>query len=115
MTMIDDIPRLYTTATIAASATTSSAIDCTRYQLVGFYTPAALTGTAITFTASPDGSTFYTVKEVGGAATYSATVTTSSYYPVQPAVFAGAQHVKLVSGSTEAAARSIVCVLRPVS
>jgi hypothetical protein len=115
MPSIDNIPRLYATATIAASGTTSDAVDCTRYQLVGFYTPAALTGTAITFTASPDNSTFYTVKEVGGAATKSETVTTSSFYPLDPRVFAGLQYVKLVSGSSEASARSITCVLRPVS
>lgn len=115
MSGIDDIPRNYQTATIAASGTTSSTVDCTRYQLVGFFTPAALTGTAITFTASPDNSTFYTVREVGGAAVKSETVTTGSYYPLDPRVFAGLQYVRLVSGSTEASARSIICVLRPVS
>jgi glucose dehydrogenase len=115
MPSIDNIPRLYATATIAASGTTSDAVDCTRNQFVGFYTPASLTGTAITFTASNDNSTYVTVLEVGGAATYSVTAAASRYIPLDPRVFAGAQYVKLVSGSTEASARSITCVLRPVS
>ena len=115
MPAIDNIPRRYTTATIAASGTTSDAVDCTRNSIVGIYTPAALTGTALTFTSSSDNSTFVTVLEVGGAATYSVTMAASRYIPVDPRVFAGMQHVKLVSGSTEASARAFTCVLRPVS
>ena len=115
MPAIDNIPRRYSTATIAASATTSDTVDCTRNSLVGIFTPAALTGTALTFTASADGSTFVTVLEVGGASTYSCTMAASRYIPVDPRVFAGMQHVKLVSGSTEASSRAFTCVLRPIS
>ncbi len=93
----------------------SAAIDCTRYQLVGFYTPGTLTSTAITFQASADNSTYVTVMEVGGAATYSVTVSTSDYIPLDPRVFAGAQYVKLVPGSSEASARTITYIQRPVS
>jgi hypothetical protein len=115
MPAIDNIPRSYATATIAASGTTSGTVDCTRYNIVGIYTPSALTGTSLTFTASADNSTFVTVLEVGGASTYSVTMAASRYIPLDPRVFHGIQNVKLVSGSTEASARDFVCVLRPVS
>jgi hypothetical protein len=112
---MNDAPgRIMATASLSGTDA-SAAIDCTRYQLVGIYTPGTLTSTAITFQASADNSTFVTVMEVGGAATYSVTVSTSDYVPLDPRVFAGAQYVKLVPGSSEASARSITCVLRPVS
>jgi hypothetical protein len=102
--------------TVSLSGTDASAvIDCTRYQLAGFYTPGTLTSTAITFQSSWDNSTFVAIRDVGGASAHSVTVTTSSFYPMDHRVFAGAQHVKLVPGSSEASARTIVCVLRPVS
>lgn len=115
MSVIDDIPRLYSSAVIAASGTTSGTVDCTRYQMVGIYTPSSLTGTALTFTGSADGSTFVTVLDVGGASTYSCTMAASRYIPVDPRVFAGLQHVRLVSGSSEASARTFTVVQRPVS
>jgi hypothetical protein len=90
-------------------------IDCTRYQLVGIYTPGTLTSTAITFQASWDNSTFTSLMQKGGASAYSATVSTSDYVPLDVDVFCGPQYVKLVPGSSEASARTIVCVLRPVS
>ena len=102
--------------TVSLSGTdASSAIDCTRYQLVGFYTPGTITSTAITFQASADNSTYVTVMEVGGAATYSVTISTSDYIPLDPRVFAGAQYVKLVPGSSEGSARTITFIQRPVS
>lgn len=102
--------------TVSLSGTNASAaIDCTRYQLVGFYTPGTITSTAVTFEASADNSTYVTVMEVGGAATYSVTVSTSDYIPLDPRVFAGAQYVKLVPGSSESSARTITYIQRPVS
>lgn len=93
----------------------SAAIDCTRYQLSAIYTPGTLTSTALTFQASADNSTYVTVMEVGGAATYSVTCSTSDYIPLDPRVFAGAQYVKIVPGSSEASARTITYIQRPVS
>jgi hypothetical protein len=106
--------RIYQSVTLSGTDA-SAAIDCTRYQLVGFYTPGTLTSTAITFQASWDNSTFTTLMAKGGASTYSATVSTSDYVPLDVDVFCGPQYVKLVPGSSEASARTIVCVLRPVS
>ena len=104
------------TATIAISQTVSNTIDCRRDQLLAIHMPAAFTGTSITFQASVDGVTFNTVREVGGSATYTLTnVAASQFIPLNVQVFAAAQYVRIVSGSSEAAARSIICVLRPIS
>lgn len=92
----------------------SAAIDCTRYQLVGLYTPGTITSTALTFTASVDGSTYVPVRDVGGASAYSVTVAASYYVPLDPRVFAGAQYVKVVPGSSEASPRTVNTVQRPV-
>lgn len=101
------------TVTIANNATTSSAIDCRKMQLVGFYTPAALTGTAWSLQASHDGTNFFTVLDEGDA--YSKTMAASRYISVKPQLTAGMHYVKIVSGSTELGERSLVAVKRPVS
>lgn len=111
----------YPTATISASGTTSGVISTNivgneSTQLMGLKFPAAMTGTSMTFTGCEvsDG-TFVTIKDVGGASNYSITVTANSFVPVDPRVFATFPFIKLVSGSTELADRSIVVHLRPVS
>lgn len=110
----------YQTATIAASGTTSGAISTgiineEGTQLHGLEFPAAMTGTAMTFTGSrsSDG-TYVTLREVGGASAYSVTITASAFVPLDPRVFATFPFIKLVSGSTEASERSIVVHSRPV-
>jgi len=101
---------------IANAATVSSAIELARDERpVMIETPAALTGTAITFQGSIDGTTYVPVYEVGGANAYSVTVGTSRAVALDHRVFAGINYLKLVSGSTEAAERTIKVVLRPVA
>jgi hypothetical protein len=80
--------------------------------LCGFITPAALTGTAITFQMSSDGVTYVAVNKDGAA--LSVVVTTSKYIVVNPADFAGARFIKLVSGSAEGADRVLTLCVRPV-
>ncbi len=102
------------TAIIAASGTTSNAIETgTDNCFVGFYTPASLTGTSFTFQASPDNSTFYNVLDEGTS--YSVTVAASRYVSVKPAVFVGARYIKIVSGSTESSERTITTCFREVA
>ena len=97
------------TVTIESSGTTSSARDLNGLgNLVALVTPATLTGTSFTFQASVDGSTYNNVYNEGTQ--YSVTVAASRYVALDPAVFAGAQYVKVVSGSTEAAERTITLV-----
>jgi hypothetical protein len=102
--------------TIAASGTTSDAVNLSGLQLVAIETPSALTGTALTFTASVSlGGTYDAVREVGGAAAYSLTMAANQWIPVSVNVFAGVPFLKIVSGSTEAAARTFNLICRPVS
>lgn len=95
--------------------TGASTPQATSLTLVGFYTPAALTGTAMTFQAAPNASGTY-VEVVDGAtgSAYSVTVAASKYIALDPAKTYGINQVKLVSGSSEAADRTITLVYRRV-
>lgn len=102
-------------ATIANAAATSDAVELNLGQLVGLIFPASMTGTTLTFTMSTSsGGTYVGVKDIGGAADYSITVTSSKYVPIDPRVFCGIRYLKLVSGSNETGAKVITCVFRPV-
>jgi hypothetical protein len=100
------------TVTIANGATASSTIDCRKQQLVGFYTPAALTGTTWSLQSSHDGTNFFTALDEGES--YSKTMAASRYISVKPGLTAGMQYVKIVSGSAEGDERSLVIIKRPV-
>ena len=104
------------TATIANGATTSDEVTLTSGQtVVAIITPAALTSTAMTFTASDiSGGTFVAIRDVGGASAYSLTVAANYYVPVDPRLFAVARAVKLVGGSSEGAERAIKVIVRNV-
>lgn len=110
----------YKNATISSGQTTSAEISCDlvssgEYQLHALEFPAAMTGATITFTGSrTSGGTFVTLKEVGGASTYTVTVTASSGVSVDPRVFATWPYIKLVSASAEGADRTIVVHLREI-
>jgi hypothetical protein len=99
--------------TIASSGTESAAVDLRGMTLCGFYLPAALTGTAVSFKASIDNSTFVTVED-GFGNTVSKTVSASKAIILNPSDFAGIQYLKLVSNATEAAERTITLALRQV-
>ena len=98
--------------TIAASGTTSAAINMNGLSLVGIFIPAAFTGTTLTFTGSPDAATYYPVKNSSGAVSY--TVTTSEYIAINPQDFYGLQYIKIVSGSTEGSARTLTYSLKGI-
>jgi hypothetical protein len=110
------------TITIANGGTTTDAVDTgltstfAKSQLVGVSFPATMTSTAMTFTAaSTEAGTYTTVKEVGGAATYSITVTASSRIPLDPRVFVCCPFIKCVGGSSEGGARTLTLHFREVS
>src|SRR5215207_2393771 len=97
---------------IAISTTTSAEVDCADMVLVGFETPGTLTGTAMSFTvAQAAAGTFKALKTSGGTA-LSFTVAASGYYAVDPVNFWGVRFLKLVSGSSEAAARTLILHFR---
>lgn len=93
--------------TIALNDTVSSAITIpNNCAVVSIQTPAALTGTALTIQGSQDGTNFGDVYVDGTVQTL--TVTTSKVYQISPLVTLGLKELRLVSGSTELAARSIL-------
>lgn len=91
--------------TIPINTTTSVAINLAGFSLVGIVTPSALTGTAFTFLASLDGVAYVPLVNSSGAVSY--TVAVSQYLSVNPQDFYGVPFIKIVSGTTETAARTI--------
>lgn len=108
------VTSVQTTATIASSGTASAAVDLGGLTLCGLYVPATFTGTALTFQTSLTlGGTYVAVlDDAGGSLTR--TVAQGKYLPLDPSIFAGIQFLKVVSGSTEGAARDIILISRPV-
>lgn len=97
-------------ATIPSAGTTSLAISVpTRRSLVGVQLPAAMTSTAMTFQASnDDGANWVTIYDESTA--YSLTIAASRYQAVKTQVFAGVSLLRIVGGSSEAAAREVILV-----
>lgn len=100
--------------TIANGQTTSDAASDDRATLVALVTPAALTGVALTFSVSADGVNYATLYKDDGNA-YSVTAAASRFIALDYAKFVGARFVKVVSGSAEAAQRTIVTVWRALA
>lgn len=99
------------TVTIASGQTVSGAVSLGGASLVGIITPAALTGTTLTFQASADGTTYVPVYTTAGVAA-SVTVAASRYTAVPPTTIPGAPYLKVVSGSAEGADRTITLVVQ---
>ena len=98
--------RLTDTVTIASSGTVSTSLTLENSRVpVAITTPAALTGTAFTFNASADGTTFRPLYYE--STQYTVTVSTSRHVGLNRLAFEGVKHVQIVSGSTETAARTI--------
>lgn len=103
----------YVTVTIAASDTASSAADIGGYQLVGISLPTTMTGTALTLQASTSlAGTYQAVYGSSGQVSY--TIAGGRYIAVPLNDALGIQFIKVVSGSTEASARSIVLHLKGI-
>lgn len=99
--------------TIANSTTISAAVSLIGVSILGIVTPAALTGTAITFQVSADGSTYVPLYDSTNTQV-SVTVAASRGYYLDPAIFAAWRYAKVVSGSAEAADRTFTLLVRPV-
>lgn len=92
--------------TIANGQTKSAVVNLNGFTLVGILLPAAFTGTALTFEASIDGSNFFPVKKSDGNSV-SYTVAQGTFVAVDPKDFYGVQYLKVVSGTSEAGARTL--------
>lgn len=98
------------TVTIALGQSTSSTVYLGGTALVGIRTPAALDGTTMTFSVSTDGVTF--VPLFNSAGQVSITVAVSRLIAIDPVNHFTYQYLRLVSGSTETAARTITVYSR---
>jgi len=107
---------IWTQCTIASGQTVSDAVDLRGLDMLAFILPAAFTGTTIQFQMSPtaiDG-TYYPCYNIADAV-MEATVTQGRAYFIEPQDLAGIRFIKLVSGSAEAAERTILIGTREVS
>jgi hypothetical protein len=96
------------TATIAPNGTVSSAVDLGARRLSGILWPAQLTGTSFTLQVSFDGITYKAARDFGGnPITIVPTADTISLLGDLLANLKCVRWIKLVSGTAEAAARSI--------
>lgn len=99
------------TVTIVSGGTSTGVIDLGGYVPVGVLFPATFTGTALTFqTSETSTGTFRQVYNSAGAVSY--TVAQARYYALNPADFWGVRYIKLTSGSTEGADRSLILHLK---
>jgi hypothetical protein len=87
------------TATIAASASLSGAVDCTAGRAVGVITPADLKGiTILSAQASYGGSTYQTLCNLDGSE-WNISVSVSSFIPLDFSLFGPVNYIKLRGGT----------------
>lgn len=99
--------------TIAINLQASSAINTGGMSLCGIFMPSAFTGSAITFQASKTlAGTYVDVYNGLGQVSYPAAA--SQFVAIDPKDFQGIQFLKIKSGSSEAASRTLVCTLRGI-
>ena len=100
---------------ISSGGATSAAVDLRGTTLTGIYLPATFTGTALTFSASTSLDGTYLPVYDGAGSAISKTVAQGQYIKISPVDFAGIQYLKIISGSTEGADRTLTLAIRPVN
>lgn len=98
------------TVAIANGQTKSEPFGCGGAIMFGMALPAAFTGTAMTFEVSADNGTYQPLCDYTGAAV-SMTVAQGKSYDL-PGALAAWPYAKLVSGTAEGGARSVVIVAK---
>lgn len=102
-------------ATIASSGTESSVISLSDgYVPAGVWTPDTMTGTTLTFEALRFDGSYVTIED-GAGNDYTVIISGGEFIPLEPKYFWGVSAFKIVSGSTEAAARTLYISSRPLS
>ena len=106
---------IYVEFTIANGQTTSGLVDLSGVQIVGIFTPSAMTGSVLYFSTPTYGGTFVDVYDRTNTR-YSVTIATSAarFYILEPASFCGLKYLKVISGSSEGSARTLYGLCRPV-
>ena len=98
------------TGTIAQSGSESTIFDLSGPAASKLIVPAGMTGTSLTFQVSADGSNFFILADTTDT-DISITITTAAkVYALDPQTFYGARFIKIVSGSTEAAERTLTII-----
>lgn len=102
---------------IAISTTTSPEVNLGRFRVIAVALPAAMTGASITFTGCDvSGGTFKTVTAQDTPGTdYSLTFTANKHVPIDYRLLWGCRYLKIVSASSEAAARTFSLLCLPLS
>lgn len=103
-----------TEVTIASGATESTAAYLGGTRCVAIVTPSSITGTSLTLKGSFDGVNYFDLYNSSGTK-LTITASSSQWIALVPADLAGAAFLKVVSGSAEAAERTITLVTRPLS
>lgn len=97
---------------IPISTSTSSIINQGGMVLAGCLFPDTMTSTTMTFSMSADGVHFFPVYNSSGAVSY--TIAASRYVSFATSDLLGVQYLEIITGSTEAAARSLICSLKGI-
>ena len=102
-------------ATIAINQTDSDWVDLKGKQLVAVVFPAAMTGTSIKFRgrylSTGSGNL---IAQKNSTSDYQTSFAASEWVPLDVDVFCGVGQVQIVSSASEAGARTIVLITRPV-
>lgn len=102
------------TATWTGAGTTSDALHLGDSAVLGLELPATFSGTTLVIHGcSTSGGTFAALQDKDATA-YSVTVAANKRIYIDPLVTAGWPWIKLVSGSSEAAGRTVNVMTRPV-
>ncbi|MCP4899733.1 MAG: hypothetical protein GY906_22435 [bacterium] len=112
-TQLTDRNRHMVTATIANGQTTSEEIQTNGYAALGVLMPGAFTGTSLTLLQSFDGTTWTAVYDSDGGQV-SISVAASRFIVLDPSTMAPLTRFKVVSGSSEAAERSLTFLMAEV-
>lgn len=98
---------------IANGQQVSAAISCGGLVLCGILLPAAFTGTALTFeVCNTLGGTYVPLNSTTSGTLLTYTVAQGTYCAIDPKDFQGVQYLKIKSGSSEGAARTLICSLK---
>jgi hypothetical protein len=107
------LPTLRTVTLTIPVTTTNGTATLGDGMLVGFFWPAEMDGTGVTITAaSTSGGTYGSVYDAAGDVVGALTKQNNAYQALDPATFAGVQHVKFTSSGAEDPARVFTLLVR---
>tara|TARA_R110000851_G_C13028860_1_gene560912 strand:+ start:118 stop:492 length:375 start_codon:yes stop_codon:yes gene_type:complete len=102
--------------TILNGATVSDAVEIQiGAEIVGIITPAAITGTALSFQSSVDGTTYNNVYSYDDTADLSIAIAASKDVSIDPSILCGRSNLKIVSNGAEGATRKILLLTRTIN